>query len=76
MTGSILIGETSKNAREIYRFQLTEYQGHRLFDLRIYAKNKNGEYVATPKGISIQADRIELVGELILQGKKLLPLEN
>ena len=69
------VGEVEKNAREIYRLQLTEYQGHRLFDLRIYAKNKTGEYVATPKGISIQWNKFDEISDLINLGRKYLPLE-
>ena len=69
------IGEVVKNAREIYRLNLTEYQGHRLFDLRIYARDKSGEYVATPKGISIQVNKIEEISDLINLGRKILPLE-
>lgn len=70
-----LIGEVVKNAREVYRLTFTEYRGHRLFDLRIYARNKSGEYVATPKGISIQFNKVTEISGLIDIGKKLLPLE-
>jgi hypothetical protein len=70
-----LIGEVVKNAREVYRLNFTEYKGHRLFDLRVYARNKSGEYVATPKGISIQFNKVTEIGDLFNIGKKLLPLE-
>lgn len=69
------IGEVVKNAREIYRLNFTEYQGHKLFDLRIYARNKMGEYVATPKGISIQLNKVDEIQELFNLAKKYLPLE-
>ena len=57
--------EFSKNTRETVRVTPTTYEGHDLIDIRIYAKNREGQVVPTPKGISINVDTIpELIDDL------------
>ncbi len=62
---AVLIGEVPKNAREVYRLMKTDFAGYSLFDLRIFAKNRNGEFVATPKGISIRIEAFEDIRSLL-----------
>jgi hypothetical protein len=58
--------EFSKNTRETVRVTPTRYEGHDLIDIRVYAKNREGEIVRTTKGISINVDTIpELIDDLI-----------
>ena len=44
--------EIQKNKTEVIRVQLKEYEGHKLVDLRVWYKDKDGEYKPTKKGIS------------------------
>ena len=49
------IASLQKNAREELRVDLTEYRGHRLLGLRIWADKSDGSgKVATPKGVTVK----------------------
>ena len=47
-----------KNSREAVRITPSRFQGYDLIDIRIFAKNKQGEIVATRKGVSLNVDQI------------------
>ena len=54
-----LVETISKNAREEIRVSLSEYQGHDLCDIRVYAESYAGdEWVATKKGISLSVKKL------------------
>ncbi len=36
----------------------TKYQGHDLIDVRVFARKKGGEIIATRKGVSLNVDQI------------------
>jgi len=42
-----------KNSQEIIQFNLEEFKGHRLADLRVYCQDEKGSMIPTRKGISI-----------------------
>jgi len=42
-----------KNSREVYKFRLAEYKGHKFIDMRIYAKEDGKEPAPTKKGLAI-----------------------
>jgi hypothetical protein len=48
------ISQVTKNAREVVFFSLSEFKGHRLFDIRVHVPgDQEGEWVPTRKGISL-----------------------
>ena len=51
-----------KNSREVVRASLSNWQGHDLVDLRVFARQSDGEFVPTRKGLTIAR---ELVPELL-----------
>ena len=54
-----LVETISKNAREEIRVALTEYQGHDLCDVRVYAEPYSGdEWVATKKGVCVSMAKL------------------
>ncbi|NIT03994.1 hypothetical protein GTO10_03640 [Candidatus Saccharibacteria bacterium] len=54
---SKLVDCFSKNTAEEVRTQLTEYHGHRLIDMRVYADSEGkAERVPTKKGLCISVD--------------------
>lgn len=58
-----LIAEVQKNARERIRLELTEYKGHKLVSLRVYADTGGGgPPVPTPKGITC---KVTLLPDLV-----------
>jgi hypothetical protein len=60
-----IISTISKSAREEIRISLTEYKGHDLLDVRVFAEpyeDKGQDSVATRKGISC---KISLLPQLI-----------
>ena len=43
-----------KNAGETVRISLSEFKGHKLLDIRVYAKSRDtGKEVATKKGLTV-----------------------
>jgi hypothetical protein len=50
--------EFEKNKSNMVRITPHVYEGYDVMDIRIYAKLKSGEWVPTPKGISINIDRV------------------
>ena len=64
MTDAHLIATITKNSREQIMISLTEFKGHDLIDVRVFA-NDGSEHVATRKGISIAVGRLpELIQAL------------
>ena len=58
------IAAIPKNAREELHVYLTEFKGHDLIDLRIYA-DAQGEWIATRKGITIRVDHLPAIAEAL-----------
>ncbi len=57
--------EFPKNTRETVRVIPSIYEGHDLINIRVYAKNRDGQMVPTQKGISINVDAVpELLDNL------------
>ncbi|MBI4330569.1 MAG: hypothetical protein HY673_04760 [Chloroflexi bacterium] len=50
--------EFEKNKSNMVHIAPHVYEGYDVMDVRIYAKNKSGEWVPTQKGISINIDRV------------------
>ena len=60
------VKEIRKNSREIIRIQEQKYKGHDRIDCRIYYDN-NGEWLPSPRGISLDKNTAPEVVEGILQ---------
>ncbi len=58
------IAAIPKNAREELRVALTQFRGHDLIDLRIYA-DAQGEWIATRKGITTKVDHLPAIVEAL-----------
>jgi hypothetical protein len=48
MSDEKIVAELSKNAREVYRFRLGEFKGHKFIDMRIFV-TETGENGGQPK---------------------------
>ena len=57
-----------KDAKQEVRIALSEYKGHRLVDLRLFIRNKHGEWIPTQKGCTVP---VGLFAELELAVDKL-----
>ncbi|MBM3891673.1 MAG: hypothetical protein FJ388_21375 [Verrucomicrobia bacterium] len=66
-----LIGEVRKNSRETIRVQLTEYEGHKLCDLRVWANATVPGAPPTPtkKGVTFSRSILPDVIELLQQAE-------
>ena len=53
-----LIAEFNKNASEVIRIQLTEYDGKELLDIRVWVTRDEKDWIPTKKGISIRTEQI------------------
>lgn len=45
--------EIQKNAREVIRFRLGEYQGHKFADMRVFAQEDGKDPAPTKKGLAV-----------------------
>ncbi|WP_428665037.1 transcriptional coactivator p15/PC4 family protein [Reyranella sp.] len=53
------ICDIQKNSREVYRFQLTEYRGHHLGNVRVFYRVDGGDELRPGKsGISIRVEKL------------------
>jgi hypothetical protein len=57
-----------KDPSQEIRIALSEYNGRRLVDLRLFIRNKRGEWIPTRKGCTVPTDQL---GELELAVGKL-----
>ncbi|MBM3477161.1 MAG: hypothetical protein FJX75_28165 [Armatimonadetes bacterium] len=60
----VLVGEVRKNSRETIRLRLTEYEGHALADLRVWANATIPGDPATPTRKGVCFSRA-LLGDVI-----------
>ena len=51
-----IIAQFEKNATEVVRVSLSEYRGHKLFDVRVYYSDDEGQYKPTRKGVSLSVN--------------------
>jgi hypothetical protein len=59
-----------KNASDEVRIRLTEYQGHRLVDVRVYARNPGKpEPVPTAKGVALRRELLPVLIEALTAAK-------
>jgi len=49
--------EISKNTQERIRFQITEFRGQELVDIRVWVQGEDGAPVPTRKGITFKVDK-------------------
>jgi hypothetical protein len=68
----IVIADFQKNKTEDIKLSLTEYQGHKLIDFRVYYKDKEGESKPTKKGITVNVKFFPELKEAILEAEKIL----
>jgi len=60
-----LVAEFNKNASEVVRVQLTEYDGKQLLDIRVWVQNDKGDFIPTRKGITIRTEQVNSLKQAI-----------
>ena len=68
----IVIADFQKNKTEDIKLSLTEYQGHKLIDFRVYFKNNEGESKPTKKGITLNVKFFPELKQAIMEAEKIL----
>jgi len=69
----MLIGKIDKNAREKIYISIGEFKGHKFIDCRVYfTENISGEMKPSKKGITLNADVIDEVLELLNDAREKL----
>ena len=66
-TKQILIDSIENGSGRVVRVQLQEFKGKSYVDIRTWLENVKGEWIATPKGLTLS---IELLPQLIAALKK------
>ena len=65
-----IIGNVEKNRRERVQVALRKWQHYRLIDIRqCFLPNEGAEYHPTGKRVSLRADRIDQLIELLLDAR-------
>jgi len=65
-----IISTIEKNSREEIRVEITEYKGHDLVGVRVYADSQNcDERIPTPKGITLGVHLIPQLIEALKQAQ-------
>jgi len=54
-----ILSTIDKSSTEQIRIRETTFKGTEYVDIRIYAKNKLGEYIPTKKGIMLNREKIQ-----------------
>jgi predicted phosphoadenosine phosphosulfate sulfurtransferase len=67
-----VIAQFEKNATEVVRVSLSEYRGHKLFDVRVYYSDDEGQYKPTRKGVSLSVNLYTDFKRAILALEKIL----
>lgn len=64
-TSPKLIAEFNKNASEVVRVQLTEYDSRLLLDIRVWVLKDGKDHVPTRKGIALRVEQVGALKEAI-----------
>lgn len=65
-----LIAQFNKNASEIVKVQLTEYDGRQLLDVRVWVLKNEKDYIPTKKGISLRLEQVGALRDAIVKAAK------
>lgn len=66
------VAKFEKNSREEVWITLNEYQGRKIFQIRVYFKDGEGEWRPGKQGIALSVDRYrDLASSLIELGERL-----
>lgn len=66
----MVIGKINQGRREKLMVTLQESKGTRVVDCRVYDLLHDGELKATPAGVSLELDQVEVMIELLREAKK------
>ncbi|NQU68799.1 MAG: transcriptional coactivator p15 [Candidatus Marinimicrobia bacterium] len=66
------IGEIANNSRGIIRVTVSEYEGHRFIDLRIYLKDALGEYHPSREGVTLSEKTIRGIIDFLKEGSEMI----
>jgi len=71
MADDTMIGEVTKNAKERLRVRLTEYQGHALCDVRVFAEGETPGIYDRPshKGVCFNRTLLPQLRELLMRAE-------
>jgi hypothetical protein len=61
----VLVHSFQKNARGEYRARLFTYENHRLCDVRLFAANRDGDYLPTRKGVTVRVAQLPDLAEAV-----------
>lgn len=63
----MIIAEIPKNRREVIRVECSEYQGHKLANVRVWFRTEDDELRPSKKGVSIKLQHAEEVAKALLE---------
>lgn len=69
-TSPKLIHEFGKNAVEVVRVQLTEFDGRQLLDIRVWILKNEKDYIPMEKGISLRLEQVGALRDAIVKAAK------
>jgi hypothetical protein len=68
----VLIGKINDKSRQKILVTIKEVKGARFIDLRLHQTNDEGEFIATPSGVSLTAEQTDQAIELLKEARRKL----
>jgi hypothetical protein len=65
----MLIGKINNKTRQKILVTIREIKGARVIDMRVHQTSEDGEFIATPAGLSLTPDQTEQAIELLKEAK-------
>jgi hypothetical protein len=72
---SVLIGKINDKSRQKILVTIKEVKGSRLIDLRLHQTNDEGEFVATPAGVTLTVEQADQAIELLKEARRRISQE-
>jgi len=71
----VLIGKINDKSRQKILVTIKEVKGSRLIDLRLHQTNDDGEFVATPAGVTLTGEQVDQAIELLKEARRRISQE-
>ncbi len=66
----MLIGKINDRNKQKLLVTLRDVKGTKMIDFRVHQTGQDGEFIATPAGVSISADQAEQAIELLKEARR------
>ena len=72
MADTGIVRDIPKNSNEIFRVEITEFKGSQYLNIRVWYRDKDGEFKPTQKGIAVAPEIFPQLKDAILEAESRL----